>query len=212
MTKRRCLRTWAILSRRSAIGLPQDIDALVQAVYSDGALPGDLPDAAAPMLVKARKKAQEERSRHAQLAEENAVRDGTDRPFTHAGAYRTFQDADEDDPKGESITALTRLGQLSVSAVAVHVDEKGNWRLSPEDAPFSPTQTPDDALARRIWGRQVRLSRYGVCRALMSCRPQAWHRHPLLRGLTVMELRDGRIELGNTMVTLSKELGLIYST
>lgn len=206
------LRTWALLSCEEEIRLPEDIDRLVQAVYDGARLPDRLPEGAAERMAEARKKAEVKHAKHAQMARDNAVRVEAEKAYGNEGAYQTFQDADEDEAKAGGILALTRLGRLTVNVVPVHVDEAGTWRLTPEGETLSPDDTPDGATAACIWNRQTGLSRPPIPQMLLSSpRPPGWQRHPLLRGLVPLVLRNGEVRIGNTLVRLDDDLGIVYT-
>ena len=66
---------------------------------------------------------------------------------------------------------------------------------------------PDDALARRIFARHVRIARTGVFHALLALPlPKGFDEHLLLRHLRPLPRRDGAAEFGRLRVRLDPEL------
>lgn len=87
------------------------------------------------------------------------------------------------------------------------------WRLSVAEPAFDPDGTPDDALAQRLFRRQVRLARKDLVQAMATTvTPAGFAEHPLLRHLKVLELKDGAAEFGSLRVRLDAELGITYET
>lgn len=200
-------RTWAIAGPESLWQLPGDIDRLVQAVYSsEPFVAEDREEYLKPLdlaLGKHLAMVQEQRQ-HAR----NLVLDAES---DLANAYLTKPRANEAG-EGEGLQVVTRLGDPGLLLVPVHV-EAGGWCLVPGDPPFDPMAELDDELARRMYHRQLRVSRKDLVLALLN-EPAipAFQSHPLLRDLRPLPLREGVAEFGSLRVRLDPELGLIYET
>lgn len=199
--------SWRVASREPVWNLPTDIDRLVQAVYSqDPFEEEDRPELVATLdkaLGEHYAKVQEQR----QMAFNVAI-NAEDEPQS---AYQQKPRADEDGA-AMGVAVVTRLGQDSLSVVPVYASGNG-WRLLPTDTPFDPDQTVDDDLARRIFARQVRVSRKGLVQALRAePTPKSFDEHPLLRNLNPLVLEAGETEIGPLCVRLDRELGLVYET
>ena len=196
-------RTWALVAREPVWRLPEDIDRLVQAVYSQEPLPEE--DEAA--FVKAFERAfgthiadTQEHRRRAQAT----IIDVADEPQY---AYLQKPRAD-DDEGGIGFRAVTRLGEDSVTAVPVFVGADG-WRLVRGGPTFDPGLTLDDALAHQIYRRQVRLSRKDVVLSLKAAQqPAGFSQHPLLRDMKALELKEDGAVLGSLRIRLDPELGI----
>jgi CRISPR-associated endonuclease/helicase Cas3 len=199
--------TWRVAGTETTWQLPEDIDRLVQAVYSgDPFAEGDRDE-----LAKTMDRALGEhfaRTQHERQLAANVAIDGRDEPQI---AYQDKPRADEEGT-GHGIAVVTRLGQDSVTVVPVHVT-RGGWRLRPGDPPFAPDLVPDDELARRIYARQLRLSRKQVVLGLAG-EPAvaAFEEHPLLRHFKPLPLADGAAQFGNLRVVLDPNLGIVYET
>ena len=93
------------------------------------------------------------------------------------------------------------------------LEAEDGWRLFADSAPFNPETVPDDALARRIYQRQVRLARKDIVIPLVAQPgPAAFEGHPLLKNLKALSLREGVADFGRLRVRLDPELGITYET
>lgn len=201
-------RTWAFVSREERWTLPQDIDRLVQAVYGDGPLLQDVPETARDFIEG---EAWGEHIAEQKLMERFALNAAVDARAEPQNAYIGKPHGRE---AGEGLGAdnRTRFGAESISLIPVHRDG-GLWRLHPGDSPFDPEQKPDPTLARRLLGRQVKLGRVAVVKALQGSEvPAGWAEHPWLRDLRVLPLVEGCWRHGSLCVRLDAELGIVYNT
>ncbi len=197
--------TWAVVLREPLWRLPQDIDRLVQAVYSQD--PFEEEDR--PELLATLDSALAEHYAKVQTQRQQAINAAIDAGAEPQNPYQQQPRANEE-RDGGGIAIVTRLGDDSLIAVPVLIAEDG-WRLLPSDPPFDPTAIPDDALARRIYSRQVRISRKGVLHALLTqTPPKGFDEHPLLRHLRPLPLCHGSAEIGGVLVRLDPELGILY--
>lgn len=199
-------RTWAFTSRESRWTLPQDIDRQVQRVYGDEDLPAGL-DAASRDFIEGEAWGGhlEENRLMAQFALNAAIDARADPAEAYAGKPHGRE-------AGEGLGAdnRTRFGADSLTLVPVHQDG-GLWRLHPDGPAFDPAAMPDEGLARQLLGRQVRLSRKAVVRALQGADvPAGWRDHPWLRDLRVLPLQAGSWRHGSLLVRLDPVLGVVY--
>jgi CRISPR-associated endonuclease/helicase Cas3 len=200
-------RTWSIAGSESVWQLPEDIDRLVQAVYSHEPFAEEdraeflrsLDDALGKHLAAL----QEHRQR--------AINVAVDAEAEPHSAY-TSKPRGAEEGEGLGLRAVTRLGDDSITVVPVLEGDDG-WRLLVEDDPFDPQVIPDDALARRIYQRQVRLGRKGIMLALVGQPgPVGFEGHPLLKDLKALRLRNGVACFEQLKVRLDPELGITYET
>lgn len=201
-------RTWALASREPVWQLPWDIDRLVQAVYSDSPLPDDLSSDDRDTIEVV---AQGEHLAIVQNEGRQAMYAAIDPDAEPQSAYADKPRGNEEGD-GLGIRNRTRLGEDSVAFVPVHVAGDG-WRLHSGDAPFDPARMPDPALAKRIFERQVKLSRKAlVAQANANEGPACFSEHPLLRNLKPLLLIDGVLRLGKLIVSLDAEYGVRYDS
>jgi CRISPR-associated endonuclease/helicase Cas3 len=201
-------RTWAFASRESRWTLPQDIDRLVQTVYGDEALPASIDTTSRDTIEgEAWGEHLAEEQQMTQFAANAAIDAAAEWQHAYAGKPHGRE-------AGEGLGAdnRTRFGAESISLIPVHVDG-GMWRLHPDAEPFDPTTKPDPSLTRRLLGRQVKLSRKAVVKALQATEPPAgWADHPWLRDVRPLPLQDGCWRHGSLCVQLDAELGVVYSS
>ena len=198
-------RTWALLQCETMLTLPGDIDRLVQAVYGDQSLPAAL-DAQVQNAIeiaaygeyraKVNKERQEARNVAIHLEDEP-------------------QSAYIDKPRGNDESDLlglrnvTRLGRESITLIPVDMVE-GGWRVA--DMNIDPAQPLDERAARRLYARQLRLSRTSVVKHFQSVeKPAAFAAHPWLRHCHLLQLTQGRYDQPGIHLRLDAELGLIYT-
>jgi CRISPR-associated endonuclease/helicase Cas3 len=200
-------RTWAIAGKEPVWHLPADIDRLVQEVYSYEPFAEEERAEYVKTLDRALGEHLAEIQEHRQRAVNAALDSEAEPQLAYVNKPRGAEDGE-----GLGLRAVTRLGDDGIAVVPVLESEDG-WRLFACDEPFDPGVTPDDALARRIYRRQVRLSRKDIARALTAQpAPTAFDTHPLLRNLKAMTLRDGVTDIGKLRVRLDPELGITYET
>lgn len=197
-------RTWALLQQESSLVMPGDIDRLVQAVYGDTPLPEKLD-----VQVAARIETEYWAKQSAKAQHENRVAGyvALDVEMELEGAYEGKPEGnDEDDLLG--LRNATRLGEDSIVLIPVDVIA-GTWRVG--ELVFDPHEAASDDLARRLYVRQLRLSRKAVRDHFMSRdAPKAFTEHPLLRNARPLPLEDGRYGDGGVVLRLDPELGLVY--
>lgn len=194
--------TWACLRELQMLQLPADIDTLVQHVYSFPELPTSINAQTRDFI--------EIECYGARLGVEKGKRqqatdislDPEDEP---ARAYQNKPYGGDDE---EGMRNVTRLGPESVSLVPINVIN-GAWTV--DGIVIDPAQIPSDDVARRLYARQLRVSRKAV---VLHCKqtelPVAFADHPLLRHLHPMPMAEGRCELGEQSLYLDPDLGLVY--
>lgn len=204
-----CLVTWALLLNEPLWRLPDDIDRLVQAVYAPWPA---LPPLASEIVEKIEDISRIEHKAlidwQAQLARHVAI-DPRDSPEY---AYNDKpHGADEDDTL--ALRNQTRLGGESVTAIPVWVAADGRWSIHENGAAFDPHAPLDDALARQLYARQIKISRQALLKHLLAQETYpALSEHPLLSHFQPLLLRDGICQVGTLCVSLDPALGLVYST
>ncbi|AJE20945.1 CRISPR-associated helicase/endonuclease Cas3 [Azotobacter chroococcum] len=202
-------RTWALLSREAELQLPQDIDRLVQAVYSEDGLPADLAEADRAFIEDEAYGSHLGKRQTEQMMALNVAIDPDAEPqAAYVQKCRGYEEGEE----GLGLPNYTRLGQESVSLVPLHV-VAGGWSLTADGAAFDPDQPLPDSLAGALHARQLRTSRQALVRHLQAAQtPRAFAEHPLLRHLKPLPLEQGCLPLGRLTVRLDEQLGLVYQS
>ncbi|MHB8766935.1 MAG: CRISPR-associated helicase Cas3' [Deferrisomatales bacterium] len=191
------LRTWGLLNQgdRQTLTLPDEIDALVQAVYEGDA---DVPPALRERLEKAEGESEGKAFAYKGQASQAIIGFPDDASWNQPERFVLY---DEDEPGvHRTLMAQTRLGEDSVVAIP----------LGPEDD-FAPEATPDFQLAKEWFLRAVSLSRKGVVRRLRAGGvPQSWKKSPLLRNSFPLCLGPDARWTEDPRVRLDDDLGVVY--
>jgi len=199
-------RTWAALvAAGGSIELPEDLDALVQRVYSDAPL-SELERWADRIEVARRKQCEEHE------AATGAVKAWSiPAPAADATACWAVTATDEADGRPWVLRAPTHLGEESVVVVPVSAAPTG-WVVwgSDERARGTAKRASTSWIARAL-DRQIRVSRKRVVHALRALTPPTWWAASgPLRYMAPLELdRSGRWVV-DPAVRLDDELGLVY--
>jgi CRISPR-associated endonuclease/helicase Cas3 len=191
------LRTWSILreGQRENLVLPDEIDALVQAVYEEQV---EIPDALLERSDKALLNGEGEAVTKRGQANQAIIGFPDDASWNDPGRFVLY---DEDAPGvHRTLMAQTRLGEESVVAIPF-------WQ---EDG-FSHETIPDFAQAKLWLLRGVTLSSKRVTKKLKTLGvPEVWKKTTLLRNCFPLEL-DGRgCWIEDATVRLDDYLGLVY--
>lgn len=201
-------RTWAMVSRESRWRMPEDIDRMVQAVYSKSDLPSGLDTKTIKLIEGRAEGLHMAETQHERQLARNAVLD----------ARHEFDDAYAGKPRGSAegdfpgVRNVTRLGPESLTVVPVHVDS-GRWRLHLQDEAFDPNQPLSAVLARKLVERQVRLSRRELVQALKKQKQAiAFTEHPWLQHCAALPLVGGQCVLDTLTISVDPRLGIVYES
>lgn len=198
-------RTWAIAGPEATWNLPGDIDRLVQAVYAQDPFEAEEREE----FVNTLDQALGEHLAIVQDQRQHARNVALDAQADAANGYLTKPRANEAG-EGLGMPVVTRLGDDSLTIVPILVGNEG-WRVLASDPPFDPTAEPGPALARHLYGRQLRVSRKDLVNALLAQeKTPAFEAHPLLRNLRPLLLKEGVAVFERLRVRLDPELGLTY--
>ena len=207
------LRSWWALHGRDRIVVPADIEALIEATYSE--------DAAAPVGEGAIAQAWEEaRTRFARRVAEDAAKANEslipalarDNPQRGNNALRmatAMAQTDDDLPPALHNAAVhTRLGPPTIDVVVLTTDEAARLLVpASSNGAKAPDQTTIDALL----DRSVGISLHGAVRALLAEKPPpAWAEIATLRYAVLIELdSQERRQLANGyQLSLDERLGV----
>lgn len=198
-------RTWGIAGKESLWNFPDDIDRLVQAVYSDE--PFEEEDREG--FINKLDGALAEHLATLQDLRQRSLNVALDAEAEPQYAYTQKPNAVEEG-EGQGLKVVTRLGQETITVIPVRVYPDG-WRIFPEDQPFNPEDLLDDELASRLFQRQIRISRKQILAELVKQpTPKCFEQHPLLRNLYPIQLNGDMAEFGKLKLRLDLELGMIY--
>ncbi len=189
------LRTWSLLHARQRLTLPDDIDALVQAVYEEEV---DVPESMRDRLERAFVSEDGEAIARTGQAHQAIIGLPDDESWNDPARFVLY---DEDEPGvHRTLMARTRLGEDSVVVIPL-------W---PEDG-FRPEATPEFVRAKQWFLRAVSLSRKGVAKKLQKMGvPEGWKKSPLLRNCFPLTLDEHGRWVEDPTVLLDDDLGLVY--
>ncbi len=194
------LRTSAVLAGRSELTEPDDLDALIEAVYGEQAL--DVSRAMATRLDQAALDARAASDNH-ELQARAAALPSPGGPDSIA-LRGTLGLLDDDDPENHAtVRALTRLeDRPSVEAVLALPDECVAERGA---------RVPSARQARRLLRLAVRLPGHRISEALgPEAVPTGWKENPVLRHVRLVQLDNaGEATIGTIRLTLDPHLGVM---
>ncbi|MFN3392459.1 MAG: CRISPR-associated helicase Cas3' [Meiothermus ruber] len=212
------LRSWLALQNRTQIELPGDIDRLVQEVYSDP-WPQGLSEAWRGALEQARARMEKRDARDLDEAFYAPFGDPDETDWLEPQDFTRLPD-DEPNPDDDPSLLKTRKGRPSVTVVLLH---KVGGRLCLDaggQQPVSLAAKLELAEAKRVFARSVKLSRHELVQndleALRAHRKthglpaKPWSETPLLAHAHPVVLEGGRAVLGELVLELHPELGVVY--
>lgn len=203
------LRSWLALRHQERIRIPEDIEALIEAVYDERACPDDLPES-----VRARWEETLRTSRDgAEAAAAEAHARGLKPPwYTGPISTLTVDPREEDAPEfHQAHQALTRLSEPTVPVVCLY---QGPHRASLDRQGVSVVDVdavPNADTALRLLRRSVSISDHRVIGSLLAAGvPPGWRRSPLLRHHrpVLFDTAGGSQVLGRHRLRLDPEIGL----
>lgn len=175
--------------------LPDEIDALVQAVYEEQI---DVPESTQERLDKSLITSDGKTIAHTGQANQAIIGFPDDASWNDPARFVLY---DEDElGVHRTLMAQTRLGEDSVLAIPLWLEDG-----------FDSKKTPDFALSKTWFLRGVSLSRKSVVRNLKASEvPEGWKESPLLRTCFPLVLNAGGCWVEDATVRLDDDLGVVY--
>ncbi len=191
------LRTWSLLNERQQLTLPDEIDALVQAVYEERV---NVPESLRERLDTALMAGEGEAIAKRGQANQAILGFPDDDSWNDPSRFVLY---DEDEPGvHRTLMARTRLGEDSIVVIPLWQEDR-----------FGAQITPDFAQAKHWFLRALSLSRKGVTsRIRASAVPEGWTKSPLLRNCYPLELDAQGRWTKEAAVRLDDDLGLVYES
>lgn len=192
------------LEGRRVVTLPDDIETLVEAVYSADLSNADdaLRDAYIDHLGRAVAQRQD--------AENRLIKRPTYDGDIFGDLKVSFRE-DEDPKLHADLRALTRDADDSVQVVCLVARDGALYVTEADTTPINLDAIPDRALAARLARRTIGISRPALVRELTanaSYLPSAWNESALLRHRRMVAFADRVAVVGDTRIELDPELGL----
>jgi CRISPR-associated endonuclease/helicase Cas3 len=197
------LRSWLALRGVDKITIPEQMTSLIESVYADdAACPVDGAAGLPAMWDQTRERLMRQRRRHRSLADGGTIEppDEDEDEFLEQ-AILGFEE--ENPGIHESLQALTRLGEPSITAIVLTPEEEERLRPDAADA---------GKRAAELLRRSVSLTHHGLVKALRDEQylPPSWRRSALLRHCRLVKLRDAeRADIDGFQLCVHPELGVV---
>jgi len=201
------LRSWLAIRDRSKIAIPDEVDSLVQQVYSDEE-PTDLDELWAGALKEAGQKMLDEKRNDEQTARSILVPEPM-APKDILSAFNLELEDDDDPSSHPKIRAATRLGDPSVQVVCLQA--KGDRLVTAVgevevDLGVEPSKEQTMALLQSSLPITSKKLYTVLCQMKV---PVGWQRSPHLRYHRAIEFHKGIAPLGDWVLRLYPEMGLV---
>lgn len=193
------LRTWSLLhdEQRQRLSIPDEIDALVKAVYEEEV---HVPEFLQERLAKALEAADGNSFALKGQADQAIIGLPDDASWNQSERFVLY---DEDEPfVHRSLMAHTRIGDDSILAIPLFPDDE-----------FRLDEVLDFERSKKWFMRAVSLSRKGVVRRFKALGvPEGWKKSPLLRNCFPLVMDAEGHWVLNAKVVLKDDLGIVYES
>jgi CRISPR-associated endonuclease/helicase Cas3 len=207
------LRSWLEIKDKAVVKIPEDVEALIEAVYDEKReCPAGLSEAL---------KEQWEESKRKQFIDLDYEKGEAENRYIKWPGFSGHLDGivsdprDEDDPAlHPAHQALTRLAGLTVNVICLYGDGiKACWDKKQEE-PLDLNLTLNDEVVRKLLEHSVSVTRFGLTETIIhddkNTLPIAWEKTALLRHHRILFFNEQGICLyGNFQLRLDDELGLV---
>ncbi len=203
------LRTWLVLDGKDLLKIPDDVEVLVESVYSMEPAKPELSEPIRCLWNWTRAKSGEEKQRDEKEAQRRYIPDVFGDLFT-----MPLESLDEENETlHQAHQALTRLGGPSVSVICLLEEEGRLWAAGEEFREIHLEKRPDSADLRALLGRSLRISfAPGLVKRILAQEvPQAWRGSAYLRRCRLLRFSpDGACCVADLPLSLDPELGLVF--
>ena len=205
------LRSYLTLKDQERMELPQDTEALIEAVYGeeDASIGEELSPTVVDALAEARREMEKDEDEEIDEAQKRLIPN----PQVERLLKQRNQMLEEESPElHKALRALTRLGPPSIPLVCIHRTEAG-LTLEPDGSGpvVDPNKEPDVELTEKLARYTLNVSHGAVVQQFLEHPvPGGWRKHPLLNDHRVVIFKSGLCPIQGTFYTLrlSTEFGL----
>lgn len=206
------LRSWLALKGRDVLRVPDDVEAVIEAVYGESPCPDELSDALRSRWTETRLRLLEEAEKDAAEAHVRWLK----LPSYTGALWTLTQDPREEDAPEfhQAHRALTRLSEPTVPVVCLYRSDRGPSLDAAGAAVVDLDVVPTTDAALRLLRQSILVSDRRVVHRLIDHKvPSGWRRSPLLRHhRAVLFEPDGWVAFGRHRLSLDQEIGLTVST
>lgn len=208
------LRSWLEIINRSEIKIPEDIEALIEAIYDD--------DRQCPHNISEEIKMKWADSKNQlKLEVENEISEAQDRWIKHPWFSQELwrissKPREEDNPElHKAHQALTRLSNLTINIICLFGDDTTAFLDIAKLKPLDLNTQPDTNTTRELLMHSVPISHKGVAIKIINEGkkiPLSWHNQPLLRHHYILFFDENeQCRLDKYILTLDHDIGLIIN-
>lgn len=203
------LRSWLSLRGKSEIGIPGEIETLIESVYSEQECPASTTDALREHWHKTLALRVQ-----AIASEEEEAKDRWVKPPRYSGAtWRLTADPKEEDSPEfhKAHQALTRLAAPSVTVIFLYGTEDNPFLDRSKTFPVKLRRDTPMKTVKKLLKNSVSISSRAVIYQLKAEPvPSVWQKNALLRQCRLLVLNDnGFAPLGKYRIRLDDELGVV---
>jgi hypothetical protein len=205
------LRSWLEIKDKAVVKIPEDVEALIEAVYDENReCPAGLSEALKEKWEDSREELEHDKTTYEYKAKGNRILPpGIDTDDLLEAFNKSLE---EDNPDiNASLQALTRISDgPSVSVICLNGSMESPHLLE-ESLDFSVCPTIE--LTRRLLACSTTVSNKGIVYEIMNDEnfvPREWRKQPLLRHNYVLFFNDDKeCPVANYILKLDGELGLV---
>lgn len=206
------LRSWLALQGTETIRLPDDVESLIEAVYSEREAPASLSEPLANVWVNTQEKLDEKIASEQQEARNRWLRE----PSYGEAFWQYLKNwKEEESPEFHPAhQALTRLAAPSVQVICLYGSKEQAFLDIARSEPIDYRDTARFSVIRQLLMRSVSLGDRRIIGDLLGQKPEAsWSASPLLRHHRLILLDEkGRSAIGNKyFLNLDAERGVIVT-
>ncbi len=204
------LKSWYEILQRDTIRTPEDIEYLIERVYSPSVdMEFSISPAQRDSLAEAKRKDDKRRSDDEKQARDKLLHN-PDAELLFLDDHR-LDLAEDDQDASPKLQAATRLCLPSVQVVCAYQQPDGRLSLDADGKDLIETDSvPSLEDAKKLLRRSVTLSYPGVVRALREKPvPSGWKRSALLRNHRLIGFVGNAYEIDGWQLELNEELGIV---
>ena len=207
------LRSWLALFHRSSIGIPDEVEQVIEQVYDDRQCPDGLPEAVRKEWIETRHQRETDIEREQSEADDRWIKP----PGYTGGIWRvTYDPREEDDPSlHKAHQALTRLTGETVRVLCLY-GTGGRLFIDAEQAqPVEANLMPGYDMTRQLLRCSLTLSQQGLVQKVIASErnflPKPWREVPLLRHYRLLVFDRDAVcrDIDGFHLRLDDELGLV---
>jgi CRISPR-associated endonuclease/helicase Cas3 len=207
------LRSWLEIKDKAVVKIPENVEALIEAVYDEKReCPAGLSEALKEQWKESKRKQFKDLDYEKGEAENRYIKWPG---FSGHLGHMVSDPREEDDPTlHPAHQALTRLTGLTVNIICLYGNGiKACWEKKQEE-PVDLNLTPNNEVIKKLLEHSVSVSRFGLTEEIIrddkNTLPIAWDKTALLRHHRVLFFDEHCIcQCGNFQLCLDDELGLV---